>query len=80
MSYDDYYLKATTQEELISAVPEDLCGVLDTIGTIYHDEDTNPVAVPGFHANLRMKKGAAVPESLQPFLIPEPQIKKRVWL
>jgi len=87
MKYFDYYLTAPNEEMLRAAIPDGFLGVFDFIGTIYTlaivDDEGNvtsePTAVDGYHANMRLPEGVDVPESLNPYLINKPQYPKRVW-
>lgn len=61
-------------------------GTIDSIGTIYEPlgamvdgEDPAPVALPGWHVNVRMAVGEPTPEGLEQYLV-TPTNPVRGWL
>ena len=83
MNYVDYYLKANNQASFEAAVEGVVIdGALDVIGVTYRNdtpEGEPPVARDGYLANLRLREGVDVPDSLKPFLIDAPENPVRVF-
>jgi len=53
---------------------------IDVIGTLYdppETEDGDPVALPGWHVNVRLVEGESA-EALEPFVV-TPENPRRVW-
>lgn len=53
---------------------------IDVIGTLYdppETEDGDPVALPGWHVNVRLVAGESA-EALEPFVV-TPENPRRVW-
>jgi hypothetical protein len=82
--WTDYYLKTNSATELASALPttwaEQPYGAdyaLDVLGMLYSSLTGQPI--PGHHANLRLREGTPLPDSLAPFSITEPAYPKVVF-
>lgn len=84
--WQDYYLKFETQaaydtlmEEpgVIEAMAQQP-SVVDVVGVIHHGDTGMDTA--GYHVNMRLSGGYALPEGLQPWVIERPVQPKRVFM
>lgn len=92
MTYTDYFLRFANQETALDALCEafgddgegvplsPVHGALDIIGINYRDdtpEGEEPVAREGYLVNVRMT--GALPDNLEAYSIPKPEVPVRVF-
>ncbi|NBX86086.1 MAG: hypothetical protein EBQ80_02435 [Proteobacteria bacterium] len=85
--WTDYYLKYANEAEMMAALPAEWVLFnggyyenhvsLQVLGVLHRD-DTGE-ALSGFHANLRLAEGVALPAALGPFVIVPPAQPKVVF-
>ncbi len=84
-----YYLKYVDDKAFYASLPQEWKDgegqplpagpdhVLDPIGNLHRDDDTPPAS--GYHVNVRLRTGLALPLAMSVFGIAEPAMPKRVF-
>jgi hypothetical protein len=58
-------------------VPATMGHAIDVVGILYRNDTFEPLE--GFHVNLRLPEGVDLPQELAVFVLPTPQMPKRVF-
>ncbi len=73
-------VEATEDTEAVEGYEVPNYANIDTLGVLYErqdDPEAKPVAIPGWHVNIRLVDGEDA-ESLEPFAV-HPETPMRVW-
>ncbi len=79
MDYDDFYFRfpdeLTAEQALVALHAAYTSPFVDRLGVIY---DQQGRAISGWHVNIALPEGSAIPTQMQPFQIQAPLFPKRV--